>query len=486
MGVYHSQENQYFVGRQAERAKLTHIAQLNAASIVIVYGRRRVGKTELLEQTFNQRNILKFEGIYGKSESEQRHHVMTELAVYAENPLLREVRIDTWVDVFRKIADYTHQGVWTLYFEEVQWLANYQDEFVSELKYAWDNFFRHNQQLILILCGSSPSFMLNQVVHSNALYNRSQFEFSLQELNPIEAKTLLGKYSAKDALQAYLTVGGIPEYLLKLKMDSSILLSLCQQSFTQKAYFAEEYQRIFVSSLANNSHYIKIIEFLSKKRFATRQEIIARLKISSGKNVTELLTDLELSGFIQKYTPYNATKNTTLARYSIFDAYLQFYFKFIEPIKADIDKGKFNLSPTTALNNQQYQIWLGYAFERFCRRYDYVLAKMLGFSAVRYTSGAFYNRNLMQTEPGFQIDLLFDRADNVITVCEIKYLQTKVKKKVVDEFEEKIANLPLKDNQTLQKVLITASGAEQSLIDQHYFDAIITLNEIMDPHYWRT
>ncbi|MBB70864.1 MAG: hypothetical protein CMF50_00510 [Legionellales bacterium] len=485
METHHIAQNSQFVGRQFEQQRIGQMLDRHKASILIVYGRRRVGKTELLEQTFSQRNILKFEGIRGQTESEQRMQVMTQLAVYAGNPLLREVQTTSWVDVFRHIAEYVKEGVWTLYFEEVQWLADYQDSFIAELKYAWDNMFRHNPDLIVILCGSAPSFMINHVVHSEALYNRSQYEIHLQEMDPIEAHALLQKYSAKDAFQAYLTIGGIPEYLLKLNSNSSVMLSLCQQSFEKNAYFAEEYQRIFVSSLANNPNFQKTIEFLSKRRFATRSEILQHLKMTSGKNVTELLLDLELSGFIQKYTPYNTSDNSLLARYCIADPYLQFYFKFIEPIKSDIQKGKYSKSPTTALNNNQYNIWLGYAFERFCRRYDYILANILGFSAVQYTSGAFYNRSTIASDPGYQIDLIFDRKDNVLTVCEIKYLSMPAKKKVIDEFENKLDNLPLKPGQTLQKVLISACGAEQSLIDQYYFDRIITLEDILQPHYWQ-
>ncbi len=482
--AYQVKLNRKFAGRRFEQTKLRQLDVLEQAVILIVYGRRRVGKTELLEQTFAQRNILKFEGIQGKDEKSQRHSVMQQLAHYTANPWLREIKTESWLDIFRYMAEYVKEGCWTLYFEELQWLAEYKDDFIAELKYAWDNLLRQNSQLILILCGSSPSFMINHVVHSEALYNRSQYELHLQEMSPIEAQALLTKFSAKDAFRAYLTVGGIPEYLLKLNVNSSVLLSLCEQSFVKNAYFTEEYQRIFVSTLANNPNFKKVIEFLSKRRFATRKEILAHLKLSSGKNVTELLTDLALSGFIKKYAPYNTPSNSLLARYSIADNYLQFYFKFVQPIKNDINKGKFNDEPTKALNTQQYQIWLGYAFERFCRRYDYVIANILGFGAVKYASGPFYSRNRVQEEPGFQIDLVFDRNDNVLTVCEIKYLSAPVKKKVIDEFERKLEYLRVKTGHTIQKVLITVSGAEPSLIAEHYFDKIITFDELMASHYW--
>ena len=137
-----------------------------------------------------------------------------------------------------------------------------------------------------------------------------------------------------------------------------------------------------------------------------------------------------------------------------------------------------------ALNSQQYKIWLGYAFERFCRRYDYIIAIILGFGAVKYSSGPFYNRTTTKSEPGFQMDLVFKRSDKVITVCEIKDLQQPAKKKICNEMEKKLENFPFDQKYTLQKVLISASRAEKSLIDEHYFDAIITLEDLINPHNW--
>jgi AAA+ ATPase superfamily predicted ATPase len=176
--------NKNFVGRIHEIEKLSGISNSDEASIVVVYGRRRVGKTELLEQTFRKRNILKFEGIEGLSQPEQMEHVMWQFSEYSNNALLAKVKIQSWTEFFKLISDVVKKGIWTLYFEEVQWLADYKDKFISELKYFWDNHFRHNQKLILVLCGSSPSFMVNNVLHSKALYNRSLYEIALKEFGP--------------------------------------------------------------------------------------------------------------------------------------------------------------------------------------------------------------------------------------------------------------------------------------------------------------
>ena len=385
-----------FIGRIEELRTLEKIASSKVASLLIVYGRRRVGKTELIEHSYHTRNILKFEGIEGYVQELQQKLVMQQLAEYVEQPLLREVIVENWIDVFRHIHQYTSNGVWTIYFEEVQWLSDYKSDFVSELKYAWDNFFRHNPNILLILCGSATSFMINQVVHSKALYNRAQHEIQLREFSLKEVQQFFSKQSFKEVMDAYLCVGGIPEYLNRLKQNSSIYLSLCEQSFKSNSFFSKEYERIFISNFASNKYYRQIIHFLSQRKFATREEILKHLKIKSGGRISELLQDLDLCGFIEPYTPFYLTNDSKLVRYCIQDAYLQFFYKFIKPIEKDIQLGIFNESPQRAINDQILQKWLGFSFERYCRRHHYLIAKQLGFFAVRYRSGPYFSRSTIK------------------------------------------------------------------------------------------
>lgn len=470
--------NKKFIGRQYELNQLGKISHKNESAIIVTHGRRRVGKTELLEQAYRNRNVLKFEGIEGMSQKEQLKHVMWQFSEYSSNPLLARVVVTSWTEFFKLIADEVKQGVWTLYFEELQWLAGYSDRFIAELKFFWDNYFRHNHQLIMILCGSSPSFMIDKVLHSKSLYNRSVHEIALREFNLAEIARFLSKKSNREVMDAYLSVGGIPEYLKWVKTESSVFTSLCQNAFTANSFFSHEYERIFTSSLAANRNYQKIIEFLSRQKHTNRNQILKHLKLKSGGTLTNLLTDLEICGFIKRYTPYNLNSSSRLARYSISDQYLQFYFKFIQPIADDIDEGNFNQNPMSAVNTASLGKWLGFAFERMCRNKHRLIAKILGFESVRYRSGTFFNRATDQQQPGYQLDLLFERDDRVITVCEVKYLQSKVTAKVIEEFEQKLALFPNSKINSIHKVLITSQGAADSLINKGYFDRIVTLDDI--------
>lgn len=320
--------------------------------------------------------------------------------------------------------------------------------------------------------------MRNQVVHSKALYNRSIYEINLREFSLNEAQELLGNRSHHEVMDAYLTVGGIPEYLKRLKKHSSIQIGICEQSFKKDSYFSNEKNRIFISSFATNVHYQEIVDYLSQVKFAGKKDVERHLHIKGGGNLTNVLRDLEMCGFIERYLPYQVGSNSNLVRYCIADSYLRFYFKFIFPLSDRIHQGDYNRTPLHALNKESYQKWLGFSFERFCRKHSQMIAAIIGFSAVRYKSGAFFNRTTMKEKKGYQIDLIFDRADHVLTVCEIKYTQGKTGVEVIDEFEKKLRLMPDPGGKTIEKVLISASGASDSLLSRAYFDRIITLEDI--------
>lgn len=478
-------ENQSFIGRSFELKKLAQTTHTQEANIVVVYGRRRVGKTALIEHAYKNHNILKFEGIEGLGKKQQLQNALQQLAVYTQDPMSATQPLNSWKDFFILLAQHTQSGTWTIYLEELQWLANYKGTIISELKYVWDNYFRHNPKLIIVLCGSAPSFMIDEVLHSRALYNRSQYEIHLKEFNLHEATEFFKHRSHKEVLDACLTVGGIPEYLKWVNKDSSIFLSLCQNAFTANSFFASEYQRIFTSSLAKNKYYKTIIEFLSKRKYASREEIIKHLGLSSGGGLSKLLLDLEKSEFIIKYAPYNLNEDGKRVRYAISDQYLQFYFKFIKPIKNKVNQGDYNNNPRIAIKTDSYDKWLGFAFERWCRRYHSIIAKILGFSAIQYQSGAYFNQVTEPGDIGFQLDLVFDRSDNVITLCEIKYNKNKLGKSVIEEFEKKLALFPNKHNKTLHKVLICTGGIDNTLEQAAYFDQVITLEQLFEPVFWK-
>jgi uncharacterized protein len=474
-----------FVGRKVPLQRLREIAAQGEAAIVIVYGRRRVGKTALIEHAYGGRHPLKIEGIEGQDEAYQIESALAQIARFTGDRMHALIRTESpagkpsWRNVFELLHSIVANGVWTLYFEELQWLAAYRDSFAAELKYYWDNFFRHNPQLLIVLCGSSPSFMINHIVKSRALYNRSQHEIPLGEFSFSEAGEFLGIENSLRVMDAYLAVGGIPEYLRYLRRGSSVYRSLCENSFRSGSFFSREWDKIFVSSFSKDPAYKQTVEFLSQRKFATREEILQNVGMSPGGAASEMLSDLELCGFVERYVPYNAKSGSRLVRYAICDYYLQYYGKFIRPVLEDIRNADYEDDPTEALNLAELRRWQGYAFERFCRKNHRLIAKALGFSAVRYSHGPFFNRSTAKTDPGYQIDLVFDRADKTLTLCEIKFSDAPASVAVGREFQTKLQMFDPGRAHRIESVLIAAAGVTQELRDGGYFDRVLRLEDIV-------
>jgi AAA+ ATPase superfamily predicted ATPase len=478
-------KNNDFVGRVQEWKRLERIASAKTSSIVVVHGRRRVGKTELLEQFFRDRNVVKFEGIEGQDEGYQRRAFAMQLADYLGTSSALVDAAESWTKLLRILAEETARGPWTIYLEEFQWLATYRPTLVAELKYSWDNHLRRNPELILILCGSSPSFMTTDVVRSRSLHSRSLHEIPLGPFSLTEATQFLaGGHEPLDVLQIYLSIGGIPEYLQYFRGEKSVPLALCRESFLPGGYFVSEYERIFVSALADRPEYRKVINFLATVRFASRQETARALGMRSGGGLTTILENLERSGLIESYWRFGSSAGSKLKRYAIKDHYLQFHGRFIRPVLKEIERGAFVDQPTKPLNLSAYQQWLGYGLERFVRHHAHQLAAHLGFSAIDYRAGPFFSRADLNDGRGYQVDLVFDRADRVLTVCEIKYTRAPVGVAVIDDLERKIERMLASSRslarRAIHRVLVAPNGATESVRNRMYFDAIVGLEAFVE------
>ncbi len=463
-----------FIGREDEVARLKRILNGGEASVVTVYGRRRVGKTTLIERAFSHPGLIKCEGLEGQDEHVQRQSMLEQFAEQVGVPALKHATPDSWRALLRIVTEYVTQGRTTLYLEEFQWLSAYGGELISEIKYFWDNYWRKNDRFVLILCGSSPSFMLSQVVKSKAMHNRSLHEFDLRPFRADEVKRFFGsRRSRREALSALLLVGGIPEYLRYLEEKSSVYLSMAYHAFTRNGFFVGEHDRIFVSSLESNPHYRKVIAFLGKRRNASRDEIAGHLKIVSGGNLTHVLRDLEICGFIRRYTPFDKASTSLLARYEISDPYLQFYHRLIEPRLSDIRQGRYQKNPASAFNVRRMEQWLGYSLERHCRNNAHVVAERLGFGDVDYQSGAFFSRYSTKTDRGFQIDLAFKRADRVMTLCEIKDNANPLSISDARRVVESLSRFPAPSGFSIQRVLVTTGGVAPRVEEEMLFDKIV-------------
>ena len=462
------------VGRKAEIQKLRNILKLDEPIVITVHGRRRVGKTFLLEYVTKAEKIWKFEGLEKQPKSKQIEHVLEVLAEFLNDFSVAKLKFKKWKEVFELIAKHAPKNL-VLYFEEVQWLANYRTDFVSELKYVWDNKFRKLAGIKIILCGSSASFIVKKIVKSNALYNRSAEHLSVKPFDLKETYDFFNKrLSVLQTLEAYLLVGGIPEYLKYLKKYSSPYLGICKESFVNDGFIYLEYEKVFTSNLAKHPDYKNIIEFLALNGASTKDQIIKYLKSSGGGSLSAVLEDLMQCGFIVKIKSFDSYKdNSHNVRYDIADYFLRFWSQFIKPLKNRIQKNAFAGSELSVIDKNIYKSYLGLQFERFCRENSEMIAKKLGFHNIAFQDGGFYRRKDF-LHSGLQIDLGYLRSDNILTICEVKFQDKPIGVSVINEFQKKEDILKmLFGSYSIERVLISASGGSKDLIKSKYFDRII-------------
>jgi AAA+ ATPase superfamily predicted ATPase len=488
--------NKHFVGRKAELERLAKIRKSETGNLIVVYGRRRVGKTELIEQFFCNDLILKFEGLQTgnlRSAGARQYQIdncLHRLAQYAENPMLEKIRCQTWTDFFGQLDEVLGKKPVVLFFEEVQWLSNYQTEFLSEMKPFWDDRWRHRRGLSVVICGSSPSFIMNQFLGDKALYSRAQHEFHLRPFSILETSAFLAPAGRRETMIAQLLLGGIPGYLERIRTGSSTLLGIIENSFLPDAYFATEARRIFVSSMSTRKQYQSIIAYLARVKAADRHEIQKSLDIESGGTLSAMLEDLLTCGFIEKYSPLDKKTSSLIARYTIADEYLRFFFKFIDPLASEISQGRFVRDPAKALPASNLAVYLGLCFERWCRSNAYLFARILGFDRIDYQSGSYFGRASDSIERGFQIDLMFIRADHKIVFCEVKYscLSIANMRTAHTELSRKrdifMETAPRYKNYSYDMVLITMETADWKDASHEFFSDVVTFDEIFDEKYW--
>lgn len=465
-----------FIGRKKELNLLNEFYKKKSGQIAILYGRRRVGKSALIQNFCQNKHHLYFEGIENERSQKQIQHVVNQLKKQTGDKFLSQTIIKTWEAVFeyltQKIA--TQQKI-VLVFDELQWMAARQGKLVSLIKYYCDNFWKE-KNVFLILCGSISSYMINKVVKSKALYGRIDLEVHLKALLPFEAKELLSHRSPEEIIKYLIVFGGIPKYLEEVHLNKSFDHNVNELCFRSNGFMVNEFEKIFYGQFTEAVSYLKIVKALSTGP-KTLKEISDKTRIASGGGLKLYLKNLIEADFVSEQRPFQKTQSSHLRKYKIIDEYLNLYFKYIAPnrgsIHADVNKYFFQ-----KIIKSQWQSWLGLAFERYCVKHAVYLAERMGFADDLVEFGSVYEKS----PQGFQIDLVYRRLDKVIVLCEIKFCQQEIDTKIIPEIEKKIAQYEVPRGYTLEKALISLYGPSPSLKDSEYFQYHLTLRDILAPH----
>ena len=461
-----------YIGRDKEIRLLAGQRETGRSSLVVIFGRRRVGKSSLVQKAFAKQKIFDFEGLENENDSKQLEHFQHQLCEHFSDA---SVSANSWYELLSSLSSLLPEEPSVLFLDELQWIANYRDEFVGIFKTIWDKYLSKKQNLTVVLCGSVASFMVNKVVKSSALYGRSDLTIHLRPLKLKETKLFLKDLSPTEILIAQMIVGGIPGYLQLLQRKSSVYLGIQELAFESHGYLTTEYDRIFTSQFGKSKGYENIVGKLSGfPNGLSRQEIAKTDGFSDGGSLSHLLEDLELAGFISTYVNFNSAPR--FKKYRLSDPFLRFYFKFIKQYLADIEMGRPNIF-IRLFEAADFYSWMGLATETMCYEHRYELSKLMGFSDVEYKVGPYAAKN--SKGKGTQADLVYDRNDNVITLCEIKYQQRPITPQIIDEVQKKVEFLPNPRGKTIQKALIVRRSPPKGLVGRGYFSHIINIEQLM-------
>ena len=466
-----------FIGRKKELRLLHDIISSDNPAIGVIYGRRRIGKSELIKKAFEKQKVLVFEGLENRPKQDQVDNFLFQL-FYQTRKEFQNKRVKSWREAFLLLYEELKIDPAHVVFDEFQWMANYRNEIVSELKPVWDLHISGIDGITLILCGSIASFMINKVVKSNAFYGRTDLVIHLKGFLLPDTKGMLKGKGVSEIIEAQMLLGGIPKYLDLVSEKPSIRIGIEEIAFTETGYLADEYERIFLSHFGKNPEYEKIVRVLARHPYGLfRKQISEKAGIDLGGGLTTHLRNLESAGFISSATPFHKAHNSRLLKYYLSDAYLRFYFSFIRPNLKKIKSGIHTAIFGQIAQSGSFSGWMGRSFEYLCIEHAAKISEILGFSGIEFSYGPYFNAPV-KNAPGVQIDLLFDRKDNVITLCEMKYSLIPVGTGIIEEVERNAEILQSKfKNKTIQKVLISRSNPTNNLASSGFFYWIIKPEE---------
>lgn len=463
-----------FIGRENELLLLKKSNWREKAQLIVVYGRRRVGKTALVEKAYEFEKMWKIEGIEGVSTKKQIQHFLFLLSQNTGNTDIKNEEINTWQEAFLLLDKCIGNQKLVIFFDEFQWLSSMRKQCVAAFKWCWDNYLSKHKNCKFILCGSTSSFIIRHVIKSTALYGRVDVEINLKPFSISEVSSFFRKkYNKQEIIDIYMTFGGIPQYILELETNKSYIQNLNQLAFSPNGYFFQEYQRLFISHFSNNLQYERILSTLSNKKWQTAKQLASLVNIETGGTFSKLLSDLELAGFIERYTPIDKQNNSKLIRYRIYDEFLNFYFTFIKKYKKEIEEE--TVAAYELLTGNTFKQWLGYSFEKLCIKHAKSIAKKLEFSGIRYKHGSWFRS---KDNNKTQIDLLFIRADNILTLCEIKNTTKFNSSNIIPEFEKKVNYINTVFQLPIQKVLVSAKKIKLPNKITGYFDNVLFAEDV--------
>jgi uncharacterized protein len=455
------------IGREYEMQLLRECRESKESQLVLVYGRRRVGKSFLINQFFDNRFDFKLVGDNHLSKDEQLFNFCDEL----RRQWKRDITVPkTWREAFFLLRDYldefTDDGKHIVFFDEMPWLDNQKSGFLEAFEYFWNSFGAAKNNLMLIVCGSASAWLVDNFEHNRGgLFNRQNCRIFLEPFNLYETERFLKEkkginWSRYDIAQCYMILGGIPYYLDRLSRNLPPDGNIDNLFFRKRGVLWDEFDNLYRTLFSSSGNYIRIVEALFTKRSGmNRKELIAATGLSDNSAFTDMLRNLSDSGFIRSYSVFGNRKRGTV--YQLADYYTMFYLKFVKD-----GYGSDEEFWSHHLDSPSRRAWAGLTFEMLCKDHIRQIKSRLSISGVS-SAVSVWSTAATEEHEGAQIDMLIDRRDRIIDICEMKFSENtftidrdydEALRRKIDVFRETTGT-----NKALQLVMVTTYGVKQNM-----------------------
>lgn len=482
--------------RKRETDILRRIYSSKEAEFLALYGRRRVGKTYLIKQFFASYKDLIFFEVTGAKNApmiEQISHFCKSLGetFYSGAPLAVPKNWDNVFAMLKKIIDKQSQKQKiVLFFDEFPWMVTRNSRLLETLDYYWNRYWSFDPRIKLIICGSSASWIIKNIVNNKGgLHNRLTQRIRLEPFTLSESKLFLVnkgvKLNNQQILQVYMMMGGVPYYLKQIEKGESAAQAIERLAFNSDGILLNEFNNLFSALFHESEIHMEILRILVKhKNGVGKTTLLESLNNSYiGSHGVDKLNELEEAGFIKSFKPHFHKRQGVY--YKLIDEYVLFYLTWIEPIKdtlqvSSLEHGNW----VEAKNTSKWNTWLGYAFEAICYKHLSLIKKALNLTAGAIANTWRYIPKKGSTEDGAEIDLLFDRNDNCITLCEIKYSEEpySIDKRYASILKRKTAvfNKQTRNKKQLFWAIISVAGLKPTIYSEDMITGSVDLNDFFE------
>ncbi len=471
-----------FIGRKSYLAELEALREKKKASLVVLKGRRRIGKSRLIEEFGRNETAYFFVGLPPTPETtaaDQRAYFSKRLQHYFGVP----IKSDDWWDLLTFLAKQVQHEKVIISLDEISWIGSLDPSFLGKLKTIWDTEFKKNNHLIMVLCGSVSVWIEENILSNTGFFGRISLVLTLTELSLTECSAFWRNTPAISAYEKFkllAVTGGVPRYLEEVLPKLPAEENLRRLCFLKSGILFNEFDQIFSDLFSKRSDIYKNIVVALMDGPEAIDDIANKLSIQRSGVLSKHLDDLVQAGFLKRDFDWHLKdgKPSKLSRYRLSDNYLRFYLKMILPNKEKIESGLFNERSLTAL--PAWRTMMGFQFENLILNNRSEVRRLLNVTADSIVADGAYFQRKTNRQAGCQIDYLLQTRHDTLYVCEVKFLKEPIKEDIIEEVKDKIKRLTRPRYMSCRPVLIHVNGVSDAVLEADYFSNIIDFSELLN------